>query len=88
MQPEATAERLLKHGGARDSKFLVTHPMTDQPSLNFRDRTPKRTDRGAIEVNYLLLAGFTVIYNNGNDRSREKAKIVMEFSWNLIKNKL
>jgi hypothetical protein len=39
---------LLKHGGARDNKFLVTH---DWPkSLNFRDHTPKRTDRGVIEL--------------------------------------
>jgi hypothetical protein len=35
---------LPKHEGVRDNKFLVTHPL-----LNFRDRTPKRTDRGAIE---------------------------------------
>jgi hypothetical protein len=26
---------LPKHGGARDSKFLVTHPMTDQRCLTF-----------------------------------------------------
>jgi hypothetical protein len=39
-----------KHGGARDNKFLVTHPMTDQRYLQLTDRTPKRTDRGAIEL--------------------------------------
>jgi hypothetical protein len=37
---------LPKHGGARDNKFLV---INDLPTLlDFRDRTPKRTDRGAI----------------------------------------
>jgi hypothetical protein len=30
---------LPKHGGARDNKFLVTRPMTDQ-SLSFRNRKP------------------------------------------------
>jgi hypothetical protein len=33
---------LPKHGGAQDNTFLVTH--------HFRDRTPKRTDRGGIEL--------------------------------------
>jgi hypothetical protein len=37
-----------KHVGARDSKFLVTHPMTIL--LNFRDCTPKHTDLGVIEL--------------------------------------
>jgi hypothetical protein len=37
---------LPKHGGARYNKF----PSNDWPTLlNFRDRTPERTDREAIE---------------------------------------
>jgi hypothetical protein len=36
---------LLKHG-ARDNKFLVTHPMT-RSSLNFRDHLPSSLTVGS-----------------------------------------
>jgi hypothetical protein len=38
---------LSKHGVARDIKFLVTHPMTDQRCLT---SAIARTDRGALEL--------------------------------------
>jgi hypothetical protein len=41
--------------GTRDNKFLGTQQMTDQRLLNFRDRTPKRTDRWAIELLYIFV---------------------------------
>jgi hypothetical protein len=42
---------LSKHGGARDNKFLMSNRDNDWPTLlNFHYRTPKRPDRGAIEL--------------------------------------
>jgi hypothetical protein len=41
---------LPKHGGARGNK-IFGHPTNERPTLlNFRNRTPKRTDRETIEL--------------------------------------
>jgi hypothetical protein len=41
---------LPKHGGARDNKFLGTHPMTDYRERCLASAHAERTDRGAIEL--------------------------------------
>jgi hypothetical protein len=50
---------LAQHGGARDSKFLVTHPMTDQHCLISAITCRSALTGGAIEL--LILGLFTFI---------------------------
>jgi hypothetical protein len=52
---------LPQHGGAQGNTFLVTHPIT---LLNFRYRTPKRTDSGATELLHKYICGKINYYKN------------------------